>query len=201
MGHYMATRLRTFGVGVAAAVVAAGCGGGQQQQVKSGSDNATDVAVKPVTPAIAAQLNLTFQGREGLPPTCPVVELPGTAKLATINSTGVSWAIATFGAAPQCQIFRGPVVGSTSNRSVPVDPRQARPFMESPPPTGVFEQQPGGKWLMNQEGGYPFPCPAPGGAAPGSGNGSIPSNVLHAWGLTYAANCESVNYSLPQFGR
>jgi hypothetical protein len=47
---------------------------------------------------------------------------------------------------------------------------------------------------MNDEGGIPFPCPAPGGDAPGPFNGSLPPPVLAAWGFTYATNCASVYY-------
>ncbi len=53
---------------------------------------------------------------------------------------------------------------------------------------GVFEKSGGSGWVMNSDAGWPFPCPALGGVAPGLGNGSIPKSVLTAWGMSYADN-------------
>lgn len=188
----MTNRSRIAGIcGVVMSVLlAAGCGGGRT--LSSGTTGG--VTVKSVTPSVASELDRAFQAWEKLPATCPVVEIPGTSRLATIDATGVSWATAQFAPAPGCQVFRAPVSGSTSNQFTPVDPRQFGPFSTTVPPRGVFEQPSSAPWQMNDEGGSPFPCPAPGGAAPGLDNGSIPKDVLQAWGLSYASHCELVNY-------
>ena len=49
---------------------------------------------------------------------------------------------------------------------------------------------------MNEEGGSPFPCPAPGGMAPGAGNGALPAPALAAWRLSYATNCAFPSYPI-----
>lgn len=83
------------------------------------------------------------------------------------------------------------------NVTVPFSLDQIGPWGRVPqPPIGIFQQNAGGAWAMNDEGGYPFPCPAPGGAAPGPNNGALPPEVVKAWHRKYEANCANVIYPM-----
>ena len=64
------------------------------------------------------------------------------------------------------------------------------------PPIGVFERPPHQPWIMNDESGRPFPCPAPGGDTPHYGNGALPAQIVALWHMKYATNCAFVrNFS------
>lgn len=150
-----------------------------------------NVTVKQVTPGDRQALEVAFALWERLPATCPGSIVPGTERLARVG--GVEWAMARFGPAANCTHTLAPAVPGGPTRSV--DPMQVGPFARtSGLPIAVFERQPDGRWLMNQEGGSPFPCPAPGGTAPGPGNGALPAAALAAWGLSYATNCAFPSY-------
>lgn len=136
-------------------------------------------------------LEEAFGSWERLPQTCPAVVVPGSARFAR-TPDGVGWAMAKFEPSPTCSYSMAPVSEGGPRRSVA--PNMIGPFGRSP--VGIFEQQPGGSWSMNQEGGRPFPCPAPGGVAPGPGNGSLPASVLVAWRLVYAPDCAFPTYPL-----
>lgn len=43
-----------------------------------------------------------FTARGYPPPKCPGYTVPGTVHLATVNASGVSWAISAFAASPEC---------------------------------------------------------------------------------------------------
>lgn len=139
-------------------------------------------------------LTLAFNKWEFLPSTCQAVMVPGTLKTATIPSSGVSWAIATFKRVAGCSYSEPPAYPGGPPRPIPA--RQIGPWGRPSLPIGVFERQPGQAWSMNEEGGTPFPCPAPGGHAPGPSNGAIPPEVLAKWHLKYAPNCSNVSYPL-----
>lgn len=142
-----------------------------------------------------AAITAAFNSWEILPATCQGVIIPGTLRIATVKSTGVSWAIAAFEPAPGCSANLAPA--SPGGPPRPLGPEQIRPWSYVPQPTiGVFQRQPGQSWSMNSEGGRPFPCPAPGGRAPGPGNGALPPEVLVKWDLEYAPNCADVVYPL-----
>ncbi len=128
---------------------------------------------------------------EGLQATCPATPVAGTTRVATIDATGVSWAIARLTYTPgNCKIYTVPLAGQTAKQVS--GPDKLEPFAN--PETSVFERANGGPWYMTSQGGKPFPCPAPGGVAPGEGNGAIPKNVLDAWHMPYASNCADVVY-------
>lgn len=145
------------------------------------------VSVAEPNESDAQGLELAFVNWEQLPASCPVKILPGTASIASIKATGASWAIASFAPLPTCtEHVPPPAVGPPPV----ITPNEVGPFTETAgPPVGVFERSGTGAWVMNEEGGYPFPCPAPDGAAPGRGNGAFPPQVLTAWKLPYARNC------------
>lgn len=142
----------------------------------------------------ARAITSAFNDWERLPSTCQALLVPGSVKAATISSSGVSWAIATFKPVPDCSYTQPPAWPGGPPRPVPV--RQIGPWGRPSPPIGVFEKQPGRPWSMNQEGGTPFPCPAPAGNAPGPENGSIPPEVLAKWNLKYAPDCSNVSYPM-----
>ncbi len=128
-----------------------------------------------------------FQHWEHLPATCAAEMVAGSEKVAVTNA-GVEWAIARFMAAASCTYTLDPGRAGGQQRSVA--PSRIGPFSEPSPPLGVFEKAGStASWVMNDEGGSPFPCPAPGGAAPGNGNGAIPAAVLTTWRLAYPPNC------------
>jgi hypothetical protein len=154
--------------------------------------NSAGVKVLAPTTADLTSLSAAFNSWEDMQPTCGGQAIRGTVKVATIESTGDSWAIASFEPASSCVDYVAPGAGASSQT---IPPDQVPPFEEVPgPPIGVFEKMSGGNWIMNEEGGTVFPCPAPNGAPPGPGNGSLPAQVLAAWGLSYATNCSNVNY-------
>ncbi len=89
---------------------------------------------------------------EVLPKTCTAQTVPGAVWVATVKATGVSFAVAGFRPAPHC--YDTEIGGQT------LPPNEISPFANvPPPPAGLFERQPGGKWVMNVETGKPFPCP------------------------------------------
>lgn len=115
---------------------------------------------------------------------CPLVPVTGTFRAATITSTGVSWA---FGqATPQS----GCTVQTSSG--VREDPVASGLWSDSAPSNaGVFERQPGGDWVMNSNESEPFPCPdnlSSPYTSPGPSSPYVPSSVLNAVGVTYAAS-------------
>jgi hypothetical protein len=142
--------------------------------------------LQPSASDIQALVN-AFDSWEGLPSTCSGEVVANSQHFAVITPSGDEWAIAQFRPSATCTIK------SDGGGSVP--PSAFGPFAErSGPPMAVFERSSGDEWAMNSEGGHPFPCPAPAGAAPGPGNGSLPRDVLAAWGLSYASNCAFVSY-------
>lgn len=167
-----------------------GCGSGQVVRSGSGTTTSSGVAVVSPSAADTAAFNAAFAHFEDFPATCPFVQVPGTTDEAVVGSDGTSWAIASFAPSPSCVLPGG---------LAHVNPSSLLPFAGSSghPPIGVFEKAPGGQWRVNAEGGSPFPCPAPGGQAPGLGNGSVPKDVLTAWGMKYAMNCANVTYPVP----
>lgn len=178
---------------LAACAIAGGCG--TTQTVSTDPNGSSTAGVTGITASAADKAGLAkaFATWEFLPATCPadaVMVVPGSLRLATINASGVSWAIASFEPSSNCMDFDLPGAGQIGRQ--PVDPHQLAGFYGSP--LAVFERASGGQWVMDEEGGAPFPCPAPGGAAPGPGNGAIPLQVLTAWNLAYAANCSMVVY-------
>ncbi len=181
----------------AAVVVVCGllvsCG---KPQTVSTSPNRSSTAGASVITASAVDvqgLDQAFASYEELPATCPAEPAPGTMRLATIDATSVSWAISGFQPKPGCT---AKVLGAPGQGEQTLPPDLVGPFGVRPgPPVGVFERSKGGQWTMNSEKGFPFPCPALGGDAPGPGNGAIPKQVLAAWHLLpYAANCVTVFY-------
>lgn len=150
----------------------------------------------------ALEVNPTDSGRAGLeeafatwerlPSTCPADVVPGSMRFAR-TTDGTMWAIARFMPSPSCSHSLAPEVPGGPHRVVP--PGMVGPFgRTSGPPLGVFQQKQGGDWVMNQEGGDPFPCPAQGGLEPGPGNGALPAAVLGAWEMTYASDCAFPQY-------
>lgn len=150
-----------------------------------------DVKVPTATTADRQALEAAFATWERLPATCPGSIVPNSDRYALVRD--VEWAMATFGPAATCTQTLAPATAGGPTRSV--DPMRVGPFAETNGlPVAVFEKQPGGSWVMNEEGGSPFPCPAAGGMAPGPGNGAVPAPALAAWGLSYAANCAFPSY-------
>jgi len=150
--------------------------------------NVPGAAVLQPTAADQGALEGAFGSWEHLPKTCGAAIVPGSELIAQISADGTEWATAQFRPAQSCAYVLAPAGPGLPPRSVAPD--MIGPFAETPgPPVGVFEKSPGGAWLMNQEGGRPYPCPASGGVTPGPGNGALPASVLTAWGLTYAPDC------------
>jgi hypothetical protein len=102
-----------------------------------------------------------------------------------ISATGVDWAFGTMEPKPGCTYTQD------GNQ---VDPSTAYPFGTSP--SGVFEKQPGGAWVMNYFETVPFPCPDFPGTAegtPGAGQPWVPLAVLNAVSVPYASSgCTSL---------
>lgn len=143
----------------------------------------------------APHITVAFNAYELLPATCEGVIIPGTLRVAKVGSTGVWWAMAAFEPEPACSHSLAPASAGGPPR--PLKPEQIRPWGYVPQPTiGIFQRLLGQSWSMNQEGGRPFPCPAPGGRAPGPGNGALPPEVLRMWDLEYAPNCDDVVYPM-----
>ncbi len=152
------------------------------------SPNVAGATVVQPTASDSGSLIGSFETWEHLPSTCGAVIVTGSELLAQVAADGTEWAMARFGPVKSCSFTLAPAAPGLPQRSVA--PEMIGPFAETPgPPVGVFEKSQGGPWMMNQEGGRPFPCPAPGGMTPGPGNGALPASVLTAWGLTYAPDC------------
>jgi hypothetical protein len=149
------------------------------------------VAVVEPTSADRVGVQLAFQSWEELPASCRAAIVPASDRYAKVSSSGITWAIARFEPAPGCTAGEDPAYPGGPPQ--PLTPDQIGPFGGGFRPLGVFEKV-NGTWTMNEEGGSPFPCPAPGGQPPEQGNGSLPPNVLAAWRLSYASNCANVTY-------
>lgn len=154
--------------------------------------NASGVVVFQPTSTDISAIETAFQTWEMLPATCPV-QAVSMEHFATISATGTSWAIAGFQPASTCVLPAA--AGSDGTPPGTFDPTDYGPFQPNVPVIGVFEQMSGATWQMNEEGSNPFPCPAPGGVAPQSGNAALPPPVLAAWQLSYAQNCAAVSYT------
>lgn len=170
---------------------ASGCGPSQEARVGAST---AEILVFTPTVADVRVLKEAFAKWESIPiSTCPADALEIAANslmAATVNGTGESWAIARFIPSETCKIFNLP--GANQTAMLSVDPRLLRGLDGAP--VAVFERARGANWIMNQEGGAPFPCPAPNGTPPSKGNGSLPPSVLSAWGLAYAKDCSTVSY-------
>lgn len=151
------------------------------------------MATRPAAPDEAALIT-AFGKWEHLPTTCPATTVSGSERFATVTASGTEWAIAKFQPAPSCSYSLAPVTPGGPERAVA--PNSIGPFAEPGGPLGVFEKMTGGPWTMNEEGGRPFPCPAPDGAQPGLYNGALPAAVLTVWGLNYASTCAFPVYPL-----
>lgn len=159
-----------------------------------GSSGVPGVSVRSPTTTDLAQLVEAFNSWELLPPTCRAEIIRSSVRVATIDSSGVSWAMAAFRHGPHCTSTAKNSAHTTIE--VPID--QIGPWGRIPqPPIGIFQRSPGAAaWQMNDEGGHPFPCPGPGGTPPSPGNGALPAPVLAAWHLKYATNCANVVYPM-----
>jgi len=149
-----------------------------------GCGHSQTVSVSVFTPGTSdlQGLDQAFVSYESLPATCPVETVPGSVHTATIQATGISWAIAGFIPAPSCKEFAD---------GKPFDPNTYPPFF-GPPPRAVFERPKGGPWTMNSETGSPFPCPSPKGHEPGFVSPALPPQVLTALHMPYASGCENL---------
>lgn len=129
---------------------------------------------------ISAALEAAFQEWAGLGASCSVYVNPTSIELAYLNPTATYWATASVTPEQDCsQTDRLELFGSSSDLRA------------------VFEEQGTGKWQMNEEEGSPFPCPAPGGRAPGYGNAALPPAVLSVWQLSYPLDCGFPVYPQP----
>lgn len=132
----------------------------------------------------AAHLVDAFDQWEMLPATCSGEIVPGTLRVALMDSSGVLWAEAQWRPVHGCRMQAGPDNGSVPPDKISPWSEEARPII------GVFEKLPGQVWTMNDEAGsipgrVVFPCAvAPGGQPPSPGNGAIPAAVLKAWHMT-----------------
>lgn len=195
-GHYLLQLPTAPSVPSAVLIVAPAVGPVDQPTFPAPKPSPVPGTIEPArlvqaSPSEERALEDAFGSWERLPPTCPAVVVSGSARFAK-TTEGVGWAMARFEPSPTCSYSMAPASEGGPRRSVA--PKMIGPFGRSP--IGIFEQQPGGSWNMNQEGGRPFPCPAPGGVAPGPGNGSLPASVLVAWGLFYASDCAFPTYPL-----
>lgn len=140
-------------------------------------------------------IQAAFVSYWSLPTTCPVV-LSGTLQLA-YDAAGTGWAVGLMVPGPTCAIYREPLAnerpGPGPNGGYSVSPMGIEAFGTNQ--KSVFSRLPGYGWLMDGLAGFPFPCPAPQGEAPGPTNGALPSAVVKAFGLTYATNCVSVYFA------
>ncbi len=137
------------------------------------------VSVLRLDSGTEAGLVSAFDTYLGMPKTCTAQTVPGAVWIAKVKATGASFAIAGFQPAPSCRI-------SMDGQTIPPN-RYGRFGILPPPPAGLFERQPDGKWVMNVETGKPFPCPphTVTGAAPGDGSPVVPKDVLDAWHIPY----------------
>jgi len=142
------------------------------------------------TPTDVSAITTAFNTWEGLPSSCLGMMNTESLKVALVSEVG--WAIATFRPPRDCTKSLGPALPGGPPRTVPI--ASIGPWGESSPPLGVFERLPGSPWRMNEEGGVPFPCPAPGGAPPGPYNGALPPRVVEEFNLKYAPDCANVSY-------
>lgn len=171
----------------------AACSTSQTLRTSPRRSSTTDVSVFTAAASDTLGIKEALGVWEKFPTTCPasaVAVVSNSIQLAKVNATGVSWAIAQFEPLSACKFVNLPGANQTGLNYL--DPHSLPGLAGSP--IAVFERPDNGQWVMNGEGGAPFPCPAPGGAAPGPGNGAIPQQVLTAWNLSYAANCSSVSY-------
>lgn len=177
-------------VGLAALALAAGACGASTG-VSTAAPHAT-VAI--ASPADVAGLEAAFVSYWSEPSTCPVT-VTGPVRMA-IDASGTGWAMALVVPGGTCigydVGFFGEAPGPGPNGLHPVDISHGEPFSTGEP--SVFMRKPGQAWVMDSLAGTPFPCPAPGGLAPGPGNGALPADVVAAFGLTYPNNCASVVY-------
>lgn len=137
------------------------------------------VAVLSLDSGTEPHLVGAFDAYEVLPKTCKAETIPGAVWIAKVRATEVSFAVAGFRPAPSCRT-------SIDGQTIP--PNRYGPFdVLPPPPAGVFERQPRGKWVMTAETGKPFPCPPQTrtGAVPGADSPVVPKDVLDAWHIPY----------------
>lgn len=170
-------------------LASAGCGG--TTRVATATPHATVVAASA---ADIADLEAAFVSYWSEPSTCPVT-VRGPVRMAT-DASGTGWAVALMVPSGSCigyqDRFYGQAPGPGPGGSYPTDISQGEPFSTGDP--SVFMRKTGQAWVMDSLAGRPFPCPAPGGIAPGPGNGALPADVVAAFGLTYPNNCASVFY-------
>ncbi len=174
----MLRRTSRVSCGLAVATVFAGCG----QSVSDSSTHGTTADMAAITAA--------FNYWWDIPSTCLGLMNTGSLKVAEVS--GVGWAIATFRPPSDCVKNLNPAFVGGPPRTEPIS--SIAPWGNPSPQDGVFERLPGANWRMNQSGGFPFPCPAPGGAAPGLPNGALPPAVLAKFNLKYAPDCANVHY-------
>ena len=119
----------------------------------------------------------------------PVQPVLGTLHAAVITGTGVRWAFARMEPKPGCTV-------KMDGRRI--NPVHSGPFAGGATSAGVFEQDPGGPWIMNYFETAPFPCPeihppvADGHGLP-TDSPWVPPAVLTAVGVPYArTGCNTV---------
>jgi hypothetical protein len=125
---------------------------------------------------------------------CPVQAVASTFMAAVVQATGTGWAFGQLEPKPGCSI---------NDAGQAIDARTAFPFGAKPYDTGVFEKQPGGAWVMNWWESSPFPCPdntAVPQDTPGHGHPFVPTAVLTAVGVPFAAGCDT-NLYVPPYPR
>lgn len=146
----------------AASLALTGCGSSRQASVKAGSTHGVTVTSGTADDlvAIATAFITTF----GTASICPVTVQPGSSMFATINQTGVEWAIARVQATSACH--------PTAN-GLPIPVAQYAPFDGQTNPLAIFEKPNGLSWQLNQEASDPFPCPPPGDEEPGPGVSAV----------------------------
>jgi hypothetical protein len=133
-----------------------------------------------------AALAAAFATYTELPKTCRAATITGTVYLAEVKATRASWGVAGFKPAPGCY-------GGNANGSRACASQIAAFDVVPPPPVGLFEKPPDGRWVENNQAGKPFPCPPAGNAVPGPFNPYLPVEVLQAWKIPYATpNCLEV---------
>jgi hypothetical protein len=161
------------------------------------SVGARAVAAAELTTATPADLTALEAAAESywlLPSTCRVVP-SGDVRMA-VDASGTQWALVLIVPATTCLVWEprltGTPPGSGPGGDYPADLSHLEEFASTQDST--FMKPPGGMWTMGGLAGTPFPCPAPGGAAPGLGNGALPASVVRAFGLVPPSNCASVYF-------
>lgn len=189
---------RCLGLSLPAMILMAGCGGthtvvSNNSVTPTTVSTADGISVSSPTVADAAALKTAVMSSIPTPTTCPPAVVPNSVRIATVAVSGVAWAIAQFQPGPGCTVVGAPLAGSTTPQTM--DPFSLEIYdSQSNPPEIVFQRPPNGQWTMNWYGGYPFPCPDPGGKVPGPGVGALPPPVLSAWHLSYAQGCAELRY-------